>query len=105
MKNRRKSNERKSWFICGIRSLRQDIVRRNSGGWEAKPPLPLAEQILKGLFVLHKNSIIHRDIKPENVMMDEKGKVTLNELAVGKLPREQLCKGGTGSFCTQMYGV
>lgn len=41
-------------------------------------------QIIKGLYILHKNGIMHRDIKAGNVFLFKDGIVKLGDLNVAK---------------------
>eukprot|EP00834_Sanchytrium_tribonematis_P002256 NODE_66_length_25735_cov_0.318497.p2 type:complete len:558 gc:universal NODE_66_length_25735_cov_0.318497:22244-20571(-) len=55
-----------------------DIIEHNKNLSESQIAYIVFES-LKGLYHLHKMSIIHRDIKSDNVLMDERGKVKLTD--------------------------
>eukprot|EP00835_Amoeboradix_gromovi_P006782 NODE_885_length_3452_cov_0.260364.p1 type:complete len:570 gc:universal NODE_885_length_3452_cov_0.260364:2270-561(-) len=55
-----------------------DIIDHNKNLTEAQIAY-ITHESLKGLYHLHKMSIIHRDIKSDNVLMDEFGRVKLTD--------------------------
>lgn len=98
-----------------VESFRNDIVmvmeympegnlRRRMGISGIRKRLPvddtvqIAMGILRGLEVIHKESIFHRDIKPENILM-QSGKPKIADLGIARrLSENEQATSGTGAL-------
>ena len=43
------------------------------------------QQLLEGLFYMHKNCVIHRDIKSANILITEDGTLKIADFGLSKL--------------------
>ena len=65
-------------------------------GFEEHYVWKVAYELLQGLKILHKNSIIHRDIKSANIFF-VKDVAKLGDLNVSKLAEDGFCSTQTGT--------
>ena len=65
--------------------------------------LDIAQQIAKGLEVVHKKGIVHRDIKPQNIMLGEDGHVTIMDFGLAQLTAASLLTRPDQTMGTTSY--
>lgn len=59
--------------------------------------LPLLDQLIDAVAVVHRANIIHRDIKPSNVLVDEAGNLWLSDFGLARLgEKSHLTASGMG---------
>ncbi|MGD9794383.1 MAG: serine/threonine-protein kinase [Acidimicrobiia bacterium] len=51
---------------------------------EPSEVIAIAQQILSGLTLAHRNGVIHRDIKPANILMANDGRILLGDFGIAK---------------------
>ena len=65
--------------------------------------LPVLDQLIGAVRVLHEADILHRDIKPSNALVDAKGNLWLSDFGVARLETEGLGTQHGSVLGTQAY--
>jgi formylglycine-generating enzyme required for sulfatase activity len=47
--------------------------------------LPVLDQVVAGVAVLHRHGVLHRDIKPSNVLVDDEGNAWISDFGLARL--------------------
>ncbi len=93
-----------------------DLVRR-IGRLPAEKALDIARQLCEGLAAIHARGLLHRDLKPGNVLLDDRGRVRIDDFGLagpaGAGPAAgtpaymapELLAGGTASVQSDLYAL
>jgi hypothetical protein len=50
--------------------------------------LPLLDQLLEAVAVVHQANVLHRDLKPSNCLVDERGNIWLSDFGLARMEQE-----------------